>query len=91
MSSASTPFTFEDLGLQEADGPVPGSEFVTLFPVTGPEAPEETTSKEATPDDVTPEAADLAFLSLTRIRPEKHSRMRTFKARKQATRWGCEG
>ncbi len=65
MSSASTPFTFEDLGLQEADGPVPGSEFVTLFPVTGPEAPEETTPKEATPDEVTPEAAEPSL-------PESH-------------------
>ena len=60
MSSASTPFTFEDLGLQEADAPVPGSEFVTLFPVTGPEAPE-----EAAPEEVTPEPAEPSL-------PESH-------------------
>jgi len=60
LSSASTPFTFEDLGLQEADGPVSGSEFVTLFPVTGPEAPE-----EAAPEEVTPEPAEPSL-------PESH-------------------
>ena len=54
MSSVSTPFTFEDLGLQEADGPVPGSEFVTMFPVAGPEAPEEATPEEATPEPTEP-------------------------------------
>ncbi len=46
MSSASTPFTFEDLESREANGPVSGSEFVTLFPVSGLEPGEEVTLEE---------------------------------------------
>ena len=60
MSSASTPFAFEDLALQEADGPVSGSEFVTLFPAPGPESPE-----GGTPGEVTAEAPEPSL-------PESH-------------------
>jgi flagellar biosynthesis/type III secretory pathway protein FliH len=52
--SASTPFTFEDLESQEADGSVSGSEFVTLFPVPGPEPAKEAMADETTTDQAEP-------------------------------------
>jgi len=47
LSSASTPFTFEDLESQEADGPVCRTEFITLFPVEDGEPFEEATREDA--------------------------------------------
>jgi flagellar biosynthesis/type III secretory pathway protein FliH len=46
LSSASTPFTFENLESQEADGPVCRTEFITLFPVEDGEPSEEATAEE---------------------------------------------
>ena len=64
MSSASTPFTFEDLESQEAEGQAYRTEFITLFPVDDGEpyaerAAEEGTQDEATPEEPPPEEAAL--------------------------------
>ena len=55
MSSASTPFTFEDLESQGTDGPVCRTEFITLFPVEDGEPSEEATAEEAARGDAAQE------------------------------------
>jgi len=55
LSSASTPFTFEDLESQGTDGPVCRTEFITLFPVEDGEPSEEATAEEAARGDAAQE------------------------------------
>ena len=59
LSSASTPFTFEDLESQEAEGQAYRTEFITLFPVDDGEPYEEKAAEEGTQEVPPPEEVAL--------------------------------